>query len=230
MRIVGLDVSITSTGVVVFDLDDNLDVVDKTFFGFVTKKYQDKDTHLHYYKNDQFPNYIERTKALQNKIFDVIGDCVDYASIEDYAFSGTGKTFHIGEFTGKLKERLYDNGASIRLTDPTSLKKFATGNGNSGKTEMGLEAPEHPDWSRDGFPVLLEDSKVYPFAKSPSADIIDAWWLAKLLQLELKLRRGLVNLRDYPEHVISTFNRVTKSNPINILDREFLCNGEMRSS
>lgn len=222
MKIVGLDISITSTGLVIFELDGDLNVVKKDFRGFVTKKYQDKDDRLLYYKNDNFENYIERTKALQEFIFPLL-EGADYASIEDYAFAGKGKTFHIGEFTGRIKERLYDVGASMRLTDPVSLKMFATGNGSADKVMMQQELENHPEWEEDGFPELLENSKVFPMGnKSPTADICDAWWLAKLLQLELKLRRGMVNLQDYPEHVIKTFNRVTKSFPENILVREFL--------
>jgi len=57
---------------------------------------------------------------------------------------------------------------------------------------------------------------------NPKDNIIDAWWIAKLLLTELRLRRGLVMLKDLSEDAIKIFNRVTKSNPTNILATDFL--------
>ena len=61
-----------------------------------------------------------------------------------------------------------------------------------------------------------------PEFKSPRNDIQDAWYIAKLLQLEIKLRSGLIMLHDLPEHEIVVFNRCTKKYPVNLLARDFL--------
>jgi hypothetical protein len=57
---------------------------------------------------------------------------------------------------------------------------------------------------------------------SPTSDIVDAYFISILLLLEIKLRKGIIQLRNLSEEEISIFNRCTKSNPVNILDRSFL--------
>jgi len=66
--------------------------------------------------------------------------------------------------------------------------------------------------------------KSLPDYKSPKADVIDAYYILKMLQLELKLRKAKISLSDLPEYIIKVFNRVTKSRPINILATPFLSN------
>jgi crossover junction endodeoxyribonuclease RuvC len=64
--------------------------------------------------------------------------------IEDYAYSRTGKVFHIGEFAGVIKNALYILGYEMVEVSPTALKKFTTGKGNADKKQM-IEAA-HIKW------------------------------------------------------------------------------------
>ena len=59
----------------------------------------------------------------------------DKIILEDYAYAATGRVFNIGENTGILKYRLR-NKANIISVAPTEVKKFATGKGNAGKSDM----------------------------------------------------------------------------------------------
>jgi hypothetical protein len=56
---------------------------------------------------------------------------------------------------------------------------------------------------------------------SPKEDIVDAFFITELLQMELKLRKGLIQLKDLTEKQIQIFNRTTKGNPTNILATDF---------
>lgn len=101
-------------------------------------------------------------------------------TIEDYAYSATGRVFHIGEHTGILKYLLYSAGYTVIPVPPTVVKKFATGKGNADKVRMTrafldvYPAAEH--WRSTFFPRT--PASVTP-AKSPLADLADAYWIAR---------------------------------------------------
>lgn len=99
-------------------------------------------------------------------------------AIEDYAFSATGRVFHIGEHTGILKYLMWKQHLPVISVPPTVIKKYATGKGNADKTRMTaafLEAyPRASEW----IPHFFPRSKGI-VAKSPLADLADAYWIAK---------------------------------------------------
>ena len=59
MKIAGLDLSISSSGVIVEDLDENLNVEDVKCFGFTTKKKLESDNII-YYNTKNFNSEYER--------------------------------------------------------------------------------------------------------------------------------------------------------------------------
>jgi hypothetical protein len=97
---------------------------------------------------------------------------------------------------------------------------MATGRGNADKLAMYDAFMQIPVEQRIDISTLpvVETSK----GKSPTSDIIDAFYITKLLQTELKLRRGLLSLKDMSEDINWIFNRVTKTSDENILTREFI--------
>lgn len=100
-------------------------------------------------------------------------------AIEDYAYSASGRVFHIGEHTGILKHYLDNLLIDIHPVPPTVVKKFATGKGNADKSKMTdafLAAyPAAQAW----VPLLFPRSKGASPAKSPLADLADAYWIAR---------------------------------------------------
>ena len=48
----------------------------------------------------------------------------------------------------------------------------------------------------------------------------------KLLHTELTLRKGFVILKELSDEKISIFNRVTKNQPQNLLDTDFIVNSD----
>ena len=225
MIIVGVDVSLQSSGLVKADLDDDLEIRQMAWLGFTTVKdvYKDNKENLHFYK--QFPVYLDRSIWMRDTIINNLYNEFElppmYIAIEDYAYQETsGRTFHIGGFTEILKLEIYLRHAKIRLYDITLIKKFATTRGTADKIAMYDAYMKIPLKERIDISTLpiVDNAK----GKSPTSDIIDAYYIMKMLQLELKLRRGIVTLRELTEDQIWVFNRITKTSKENILTRDFL--------
>lgn len=215
MKIAGIDYSKNSPAVVVAELDEDLDITGFDYIGFSTvKKVATSDNKIVYYKKADFRNDIDGYLFMRDKILPIIED-VDYIAFEGYAFGGTGKVFDIAEATSTTKVAIYEKEKNLRIYEPTVIKMFGHGKGNAGKVEMN-----------DSFKKVLDEDKPnwnqLPELKSPKEDLIDAYFITKLLQTELKLRHGMVELKSLPLKHIEIFNRCTKSNPVNILSRDFL--------
>jgi len=91
--------------------------------------------------------------------------------LEDYSFASKGKTFHIAENMGMLKYKLYKLDIPFELIAPSSVKKYATGKGNSNKESM-IEAFKEIA----GFDLLSELDCTY---NSPASDIADSYFICK---------------------------------------------------
>lgn len=218
MKICGLDLSMNSSGLVSLTLDDNLDIIETKHEGFCSvKKHESEDIHL--FRKKDYNNRYEMNEEASD-IIKSFCKGADYIAIEDYAFGASGNLVDIGEFIGYVKMELMKDQHKLRLYDPNSIKKFATGKGNSDKITMYQSFVKNSEIKPDinVLPVPNKASGV-----SPTSDIVDAYYIAKLLQQELKLRLGIVQLRSLSEDTITIFNRVSKANPENILVRDFVC-------
>lgn len=221
--IVGIDYSISSPGIVIFTADDDWTRTKTEFFGFTdVKKNSAMLENLLFYKKDYFKSEQERYDYISTQsmmfINGVVGSNSDvWVAIEGYALGSTkGLVFNIAEATGLMKHKVWQAGYKLRVYEPTAIKKFATGKGNVDKVSMGDSFFASKDEFKPILPVGLADYK------SPKADIIDAYWIASLLYTELLLRNGIVRLRDLSEKQIEVFNATSKSNPDNIICRDFV--------
>ena len=92
-------------------------------------------------------------------------------NLEDYSFASKGKTFHIAENMGLLKYKFYRSNISFHLIAPSSVKKYATGKGNSNKESM-IEAFRETT----GIDLLSVLDCSY---NSPASDIADSYFICK---------------------------------------------------
>lgn len=94
--------------------------------------------------------------------------------IEDYSFGSKGKTFHIAENTGMVKNKLWKTGYPINPIPPTVIKKFGHGKGNATKDQM------YEAFVKETGVDLM---KLYqPKAKnvgSPVGDLVDSYFICK---------------------------------------------------
>ncbi len=215
MIISSIDASINSSGIFKFTLDENLEVIKREHLGFTDVKKNESDNVL-YYNRKNFKDSTEKDLWMVSKIVDFVKDC-EYVGLEDHAFAGTGAVFDIGAFVGLIKYKLYEAGKKIRLYPPTSVKKYFTLRGTADKFQMWEK------WKSLNLPDLdylgiVETSKGKPIL----SDLVDSFAVGDLLLVELKIRRGLLNLKDLKEEQITIFNKVLKKSSTNILDIEFL--------
>lgn len=126
------------------------------------------------------PNgYMERFDGLSDWVMGVVQDRhkllphETIITLEDYALGARGRVFEIAENTGIMKHNLYINKFQVRLVAPTTLKKYATGKGNSDKIAMNAQ------WEKDTGACL--QYLITPTRKlgNPVTDLVDAYYLCK---------------------------------------------------
>ncbi len=227
MIIAGVDASINSTGVVLLELHDhNYDSFRVDYLGFTQVKKHESINILHYSKKD-FKTYMEQNLWMRSKIMEFCKDA-EYIAIEDYAYAASGKVFHIAEFSGLLKHRMYASKKNIRLYDPLTIKMFATTKGSADKIRMVDEFDTNTSWqTKPDIDFLIDKNRASSKYDSPRSDLVDAYFIAKLLQLELSFKSGRQKISSFVgnNRVEEIFTRKTKGNPIALIDRDFYCFG-----
>lgn len=137
-----------------------------------------------------------------------------YVGIEDYVYHGkSGSFYQIGEL-GSVA-RLAFRRCRLRYHEPMTIKIFATGKGNA--KPIDTENAVRKRWRVDYRKFNGTRS-----GQRPSEDIATAYAVARIVGVERKLRQGKLTMGDLQEREIRVFNRVTKSNPVNILARDWI--------
>jgi len=118
MRLVGIDASLTSTGVCVYYEENEYETI--------ALKTKLKST--------------ERLIFLRNEL-EVICSYADYVFLEGYSFGSKGNAlYQIGELGGIIRVRLHEMGIKLLVVPPTQLKQFTTEKGNATKELMAAWA------------------------------------------------------------------------------------------
>lgn len=147
----------------------------------------------------------------------------DYVGIEDYAIRVEQGAHYMGEVGGIARYLVWERGIPLRLHDPISVKMFAALDGTAQKDAVERAVAER-------FPGLPFDS--YNAPKPPKAakqnrqtseDLCDALSVAELVWTEVQLRSGALTMAQLGHAKrVQVFNRVTKTYPSSLLDREFI--------
>lgn len=111
IKLIGLDISLTSTG---YSINENTGIVSTKTKG------------------------PERLSVVNKSILQIcLDEKIDCVLMEGYSFASRNSQAHsIGELGGCVRMTLWENGIPYIEIPPTSRAKFATGKGNSGKTEV----------------------------------------------------------------------------------------------
>lgn len=110
-----------------------------------------------------------------------------YAGVETYGF-GSGKSSNnltrVAEFVGGLKYKLYSSGTEVRDLNISTVKMYATNNGNADKMVMCAYYARATASDK-----LIADPIIdgLPSGVSPKADIVDSFYMADLLRCRLFL-------------------------------------------
>ena len=111
MRLLGLDLSLTSTG---YCIEGETGIIAPKLKG------------------------AERLSKVSDEIIKIITThSIEAVIIEGYSFASRNSQAHsIGEMGGAVRMKLWEMGAPYVEVPPTCRAKFATGKGNAGKTEV----------------------------------------------------------------------------------------------
>lgn len=146
----------------------------------------------------------------------------EFVGIEDYALDA--RQGHMkGELGGIARILCWFRGVNLRLHDPLSVKMFTAHDGTCQKDEIEYAVKKR--WDAD---FSDRNPPKAPRAKrqnrTVSEDIADAFAIAQMVWAEVQLRRGDKLMSDFHEKEIRVFNRVTKTYPVSLLDRDWIKN------
>lgn len=148
-------------------------------------------------------------------------------AIEGYAHGyGAQKqsraTFQTGGFIELLKLKLYEHQVPMRIIDPQTLRAWVHVPRGGGKRYAIDAAVKQASFK------LVNDKRIFDVKKQegPASDLADAYWLADMARVEILVRRGKIQLKDLPQHQRDLFLRVTKTQKVNLLARDFILRQE----
>ena len=144
-----------------------------------------------------------------------------YGAVEDYAIRAEQGAHFLGEVGAAARLELWDAGVRYRLHDPTSVKMFVAHDGTCQKdaVERAVKKRWGADFSDVNQPPPKNGKKQN---RTTSEDLADAYSIAMMVWTEYLLRNGEIRLADLHEKEVRVFNRVTKTYPISLLDREWI--------
>lgn len=188
MRLLGLDLSITHSGAVFIDVDDEYNIVNSDWLSFTTVRSLSSDKCIYYNPKDY--TYAERYAKYAFMHTHLLDFCksADVIGIEDYAFGASvGRVFDLAEFEGWLRQELWKLGKPIYLYSPSTVKKLFTGYGDADKLSMWeafLKMKEvKPDLT--SLPEVSDGKR----GKPTTSDVVDAYAVVYCLKTELSLSR-----------------------------------------
>lgn len=168
---VGIDPSITNTGIVALDQEGSLLLirgVGDTKSLLILKNMS--KVHLKTQKS-----YLVLSEIASTVTSDVLGLASSSEDIiigyENYSYASDHKAERIGELGGVLKTSLAVNNVALDLVAPTQVKLFATGHGHASKNQMKKAAIAEE-------PTL---ANYVPKKADHFFDICDAFFLAKFI-------------------------------------------------
>ena len=161
----GIDQSLTSTGVTIYDGKD-----------FIYKLLQTEKT-----KGTKCPtiDYTRRLMSLKKQIKEVLDEYnITFAAMEGMSFGSRGSTiFDLGGLSHIIRELFVEEGIGFIVVPPKTLKKYWTGSGNANKDAMVQVAID------EEYHVPIE--KNYGTKKAPNIkpddNIVDSLALCRFL-------------------------------------------------
>ena len=209
---IGIDPSLTGTGVAVVKEGELLEVVGWTEVKALQKEFP---TFLNWYKpkNSNDSNRIHRISIVATWVYSLIDHYVSlgygvFVAIEGYAvsqFSNRASDLH--ELGGIIKQDLWASEIPYRIYVPQDIKQAFVGSGNADKTQMVMAC------------LKIFDKDFSPM-RAAGENLVDAIFLAHLLDRELRLKsNSQVNIEPNVKKVLT---KTTKKNPVPLLKQEFI--------
>jgi hypothetical protein len=224
MVFLGLDGSKNGTGAVIAKTDEFLNIQEFDYISFTQVKKNETEKIKFHHKDKSFNDDMAKLGWVQDEIDLFIGNFlakydlekIDYAAIEDYSFNSPGFSYDKGEICGMLKSLAYKKYLSkLRKYSPKTIKKFA-GTGKADKTKMCEFYIDHVEAGNLGLSLPLDLKTL-----EKQDDLIDAYWICKLLIREVSLKQGFVKPDELSKNEKELFAIRSKDNTKNYLYKKF---------
>lgn len=180
MKYIGLDLSINSTGICIYDNESKgtkYYIIGSKFTRKTLNSSQDIITFIKYSKTDidkQSSYHIKEFYKTYNiyNIVDEIEKIIkiykpSIATIEGVSFQSNGSVIDLAGLNYMVRKILIDNNIGIYIVPPTQNKKFATGNGQAEKDVM-ISAWKKAEPKTEKIPGYIKVD-----------DLADAYFLAR---------------------------------------------------
>lgn len=222
MKIAGLDLSISSSGIIIEEIDDNFEIKNIERHGFTSVKKNSILSNIVYYNKNDFKNDYERYQFFCDNIVGWCKDC-EYIAVEDYAYSMSGASgliFSLAEFEGNIKLTLFREGCKLRFYTPNQNKKFFSGRGNADKIGMrdAFESWTGKKPDLGDLPLVTNGKS----GNSPTSDIIDAFSLCEFLRKELRIRNNIETMDQQEKYIKECFLTKTQEHINGLINSDFL--------
>lgn len=150
MNVVGLDLSLTATGV--------------AFGGLAARISTKKDG-------------CERLAAVRERVLEFLTPLPDLVGIEGYSFNSKYGGERLGELGGVIRLQLWELGIPFVEIPPASVKKYATGSGTASKDEvlgaairrLGYERDDHNEADALWVRAMAYDHYGAPIVEVPAS-------------------------------------------------------------
>lgn len=113
MKIVGIDASLTGTGIAILNGSIRTECIHTNLAG------------------------PQRLVEIREKVRGIV-EGADLVVLEGYAFARPNQAHQIGELGGVLRVMLHEMGIEVLEVAPAAVKKYATGKGNAKKEEVAV--------------------------------------------------------------------------------------------
>lgn len=176
MAIAGIDLSLTSPAMCVYNDGDSEFSIDQCKFFYLTDN-KKRIVHNSVYEGSLIQPYSSQVERYENISKWILNSLFNYTItkvfIEDYSYGSTGRVFHIAENTGVLKYLLFKHNYQYETIPPTVIKKIATGKGNANKELMQVAFVQETNHNIKQMLSMTENQW------NPSSDIIDSYFVCK---------------------------------------------------
>lgn len=234
IMLVGIDYSINSPAMSIYagDLDkDKFELDNLNFFAFVKSK-NIKANEFISINDFEWDNYIQRWKSIAYEFLcqiqdeyikkNVLRENV-YVVIEGYSFGSNRNKlnrsliFNIAENTAILKYVFYDKFIKYKIYQPTSIKKFITGNGLAKKELVYEKICERLNIDLSEYLKIQLNKKIPIYDFSDSLSILFMTYCEMLIKNNLHYK-GIFNISD---EEIEFFKKENKQG-YSILEENFI--------
>lgn len=223
VRIWGIDLALNHTGIV------ELDNGELSNFWYITtsagaanrSKKQSFRLHLKKTKDRQFLA-VHRLHDVERIIRMLLKKRKPHlVGMEDYSLGSARGAHYTGEMGGVIRLLLFRMGVRFRLHDPLSIKLFVCHDGSAQKDFVEYQVNERWGIDFSGYNPISK-RKNSSEDRTTSEDLCDAFSVAQMIWTEYLLRTGQLLMSELHEQEVRVFNRVTKTYPVSLLDREWI--------